>query len=472
MRVLVVTDRYPPDREGGAELSLQTSLAHLPQGVEVQVAALCSTSPVIERAVVDGIPVARIPFSRVWPPHLNIPVGSLSEPAGMLAKLRAACRYVLAGGIKNMASNLSWVRIYAELLFRGNARLFGSLDTDLVAYGPTAKMLGQLAAEVKPDVIHADNLMSGLLVAAMALPVPKCVFVRDNRFFCAQARGAANIEGVSCTTCQFDCLGPLANRTRHLLRKNMSANRESRKIALREFDSVVVASRWMENQVRQLASDRQEVHVVPNPRNEALLAEATKTEGERPAVQPPEVLFVGALYEEKGPLILVELMPELIKEIGNFRLVLAGSGPLEAAIRKRISELELESAVELAGFCSPQQLCTLYRRSTLVVCPSTYPEPFGRVPFEAAIFSRPVVAFQTGGLSENIVDGETGILVPSPSTAELGHAITKLLGDPDRAGRLGRNAARRLRDSDIYRPEANASGLAAVWESTRTQGVA
>jgi glycosyltransferase involved in cell wall biosynthesis len=49
-----------------------------------------------------------------------------------------------------------------------------------------------------------------------------------------------------------------------------------------------------------------------------------------------------------------------------------------------------------------------------------------------------------GGIPENVVPGETGLLVPVGDASALAHAISSLLGDPEEAGRLAREAQRRV----------------------------
>jgi trehalose synthase len=66
---------------------------------------------------------------------------------------------------------------------------------------------------------------------------------------------------------------------------------------------------------------------------------------------------------------------------------------------------------------------------------------------EAMWKERPVVASRVGGIQDQIVDGESGILISDPERLdEFGDAVAALLDDPDRAGRIGRAAKERVRD--------------------------
>jgi trehalose synthase len=88
----------------------------------------------------------------------------------------------------------------------------------------------------------------------------------------------------------------------------------------------------------------------------------------------------------------------------------------------------------------------LQRRSD-VVCQKSLAEGFGLTVAEAMWKSRPVVASAVGGIQDQIVDGETGLLVDPGDLDAFGDAVVGLLTDPARAARLGAQAQARVRES-------------------------
>ena len=136
---------------------------------------------------------------------------------------------------------------------------------------------------------------------------------------------------------------------------------------------------------------------------------------------PPHVLFLGRLSEEKGILDFVEATDGL-------RRVIVGDGPLRARVPGGV------------GFVAPSQVGAYYERAAVVVCPS-HREGYGVAAREAMAHGRPVVAGSVGGLLEAVDDGVTGLLVPPGDPSALRTAIETLLADPDLRGRLG-SAAR------------------------------
>jgi glycosyltransferase involved in cell wall biosynthesis len=161
---------------------------------------------------------------------------------------------------------------------------------------------------------------------------------------------------------------------------------------------------------------------------------------------PPHVLFVGRLSEEKGVL-------ELLEATDGMRRVIVGDGPL----RDRVPDA--------LGFVPPRELGPYYERAAVVVCPSRR-EGFGVVAREAMAYGRPVVASAVGGLLDAVEDGVTGLLVPPRDSAALRAALERLLSDPELRRRLG-GAAREAARQRFSREAATAATLGAYSDATR-----
>jgi len=152
---------------------------------------------------------------------------------------------------------------------------------------------------------------------------------------------------------------------------------------------------------------------------------------------PPHVLYVGRLSEEKG-------VRELAEAARDLPLVVVGDGPLRSLLP------------QTAGFVPPRGLGSYYDRAAVVVVPSRR-EGFGMVAREAMAHGRPVVATAVGGLLDAVEDGVTGLLVPPGDSAELRAALERLLGDAELRARLG--AAARRRALEAASPRAYAAAV-------------
>jgi glycogen(starch) synthase len=123
----------------------------------------------------------------------------------------------------------------------------------------------------------------------------------------------------------------------------------------------------------------------------------------------------------------------------GIRLVLAGSGTQEQALRAQVRSLRLGRSVQFAGQLTTARLAALLGAADLVLAPSLY-EPFGLVALEAAVAGTPLVVSDTGGLAELVEPGVTGIRVRPDDPAALAAGIAAMLADQVGAQRMARNA--------------------------------
>jgi glycosyltransferase involved in cell wall biosynthesis len=173
---------------------------------------------------------------------------------------------------------------------------------------------------------------------------------------------------------------------------------------------VVAASSFLAEAARDLGA--REVRVIPTP------VDLPEDVGEPD--NPPHVLFVGRLSEEKGIL-------EFLEATEGSPRVIVGDGPL----RNRVPEA--------IGWVPPAELGEYYRRAAAVCIPSRR-EGYGMVAREALAHGRPVIATRVGGLVDAVDDGKTGVLVARQDAEALRAAVERVLGDAELRRRLGERA--------------------------------
>ena len=152
---------------------------------------------------------------------------------------------------------------------------------------------------------------------------------------------------------------------------------------------------------------------------------------------PPHVLFVGRLSEEKGIL-------EFLAATEGIARVIVGDGPL----RDRVPDA--------VGFVSPRELGAYYERAAVVVCPSRR-EGYGVAAREAMAHGRPVIATAVGGLLDAVEDGVTGLRVPPRDPVALRSAIERLLGDSELRSALGASGRETARECFALKAAAEAT---------------
>jgi len=110
-----------------------------------------------------------------------------------------------------------------------------------------------------------------------------------------------------------------------------------------------------------------------------------------------------------------------------------------------ILEEGLEEVVTLRGTVPYEELPNVYKAHDILVFPSIWNEPFPLVPLEAMLTGLPVVASTAGGTQEAIQDNQTGLVVEKGNAEALAKAIGKLVENPGVRLELGKNAAQRAR---------------------------
>jgi glycosyltransferase involved in cell wall biosynthesis len=166
------------------------------------------------------------------------------------------------------------------------------------------------------------------------------------------------------------------------------------------------------------------------------------------AEQPEErnyVLTLGRVdIYNKGLDILIPAFQRLHAERPEVRLIIAGDGKDMPALQRMIREAGLEKVVETPGRVDAARKRELLRQSLFVVMPSRY-EGWGIVAIEAAACGKATVGTNIDGLSDSIVDGQTGLLFAREDVADLHAKLRTLVTDAALRERLGRQGRERAR---------------------------
>jgi glycosyltransferase involved in cell wall biosynthesis len=146
----------------------------------------------------------------------------------------------------------------------------------------------------------------------------------------------------------------------------------------------------------------------------------------------PRLVAVGRLQAPKDAVTLIRALAALRGR--PFEAVLVGDGPDRPTVEEEVRRLGLESTVELLG--ERDDVPELLRTADIFVL-SSRSEGLPLSILEAMAARLPVVASNVGGVSEVVVDGDTGLLVPPGDPQSLAAAIERLLEDPVLCRRLG-----------------------------------
>jgi glycosyltransferase involved in cell wall biosynthesis len=203
-------------------------------------------------------------------------------------------------------------------------------------------------------------------------------------------------------------------------------------------ERVITVSEFSRRQlVETLGVTGDHIEVVPNGIDERFApGDGSATRRRHGLGDDPVVLFLGGLKPRKNLAGLLDAWREVARERGDARLLVAGTGPLEAELRRRVAALDLADRVVFAGRIAEADKVGYYHAADLFVSPSSL-EGFGFTVGEAMSCGLPVIVSDRGALPELVVDGEGGFVCPHDDAGALARRILLLLGDAELRGRFG-----------------------------------
>ena len=145
------------------------------------------------------------------------------------------------------------------------------------------------------------------------------------------------------------------------------------------------------------------------------------------------LLFVGDVVRDKGVEVLFQAYAEMEQHLP---LVLIGRAATDLSTSYPWNTRVLQSWPHEA-------VMSAWSRCSIALVPSIWPDPCPTVAIEAMTMGKPVIASCTGGLSDIVIDGETGFLVPPGDPRALREAIQLLLENPERRKHMGNMAMQR-----------------------------
>ncbi len=133
--------------------------------------------------------------------------------------------------------------------------------------------------------------------------------------------------------------------------------------------------------------------------------------------------YAGRLVSKKGVDVLISAMAIVLGNIPGARLLIAGDGPERRRLESQANDLGISGSVQFTGHLDATGTENALAAAWVQAVPSVWEEPFGLVAAESMMRGTAVVASRAGGLTEQVVEGETGYLVPPGDAGALAHAI-------------------------------------------------
>jgi len=162
----------------------------------------------------------------------------------------------------------------------------------------------------------------------------------------------------------------------------------------------------------------------------------------------PVMLTLSRLVPRKGIDTVLEALPAISAAVPGVRYLIAGEGKDRPRLEALARQLGVAPLVRFLGAVPDQDVVALMHLADVFLMPAREERPdvegFGLVFLEANACGTPVIGSTSGGISDAVQDGRTGLLVPPQAPGPLAEAAIRLLNDPDLARRMGETGRARV----------------------------
>lgn len=399
MKILVMTDHFPPDSPGGAgQVSLIQCRALRQLGHDVQVLSARQDESAPADVQVEGVPVHRLKIAYLprWRAYL-----SLHNPAA-------------ARG----------VRAFLE--------------------------------RYRPDVVHAHNVHMYLTYHSLALAkrrgLPVVLTTHDVMSVAYQKLDSYIDPSWRHVPAEFDYrVTPWSQIRKQRFRYFPLRNRIIRRVIASSVDVIVSPSQALLYVLQANGIRAPEMIVFPNGIDPALFETSHEEHAALRAGQGLEgrriILFAGRINRAKGGEQILDALPQIVAQVPDaVLLVLARPGGYGEIMLARARALGVEKHIHFAGWLDGRTLAAAYGAADVCVIPSICFDNFPTVALEAQAAGTPVVATCFGGSREAVTDGETGFIINPYNVEMLAGRITRILLDDALRAEMGARARQRVHD--------------------------
>lgn len=321
------------------------------------------------------------------------------------------------------------------------------------------KTVRDIIRKENPNLIHIHEtllFLSPFIHGKLMRLKPTVHTLHTAFYFCPKASKILPNQEICSYAMGISCLTKGCSKE---INKRLALNMMWRKRVTKKADYVIAPSQYIKGEAVRNGIDREKIEVIPhftekNMRNEYVMPEDNS------------ILFVGRTDPLKGIRELLIALSFMRKKVWKAYIIGIGDGLQE--YEKMAQEIGIQERIVFLNNLEYDELDEYYQKASVVAFPSLSPESFGLVGIEAMSFGRPVVAFDSGGPKEWLVDGKTGFLVKRGDVKGLSFRIGQLLENSSLARRMGLEGQKRL--IECYRKESHGKRVMNVYEEAVRMG--
>jgi glycosyltransferase involved in cell wall biosynthesis len=311
-------------------------------------------------------------------------------------------------------------------------------------FRPQLKELYRLAGilrEARADVVLLQNVYNIWAILLIQALVPTVRYVRSHELYCiALDKTDLDFTEGCRIPHSYTCVKRCRQKVPYPARLGNYLYRKAEILVNKRLFRLLVTSEYMKSNLLLNGFPERKIRVLP--------PYADNIRATPPRTTAPVALFVGRLENNKGGALLLELVAGLPE---GARLDVVGDGALKEKFLAGVEEPGLQGRTVYRGWLEREEVKRAYDEARVVIFPSVWEEPFGRIGLEAMAAGKPVVAFDVGGVRDWLEPGVNGFLVPRGDVAGMAEKTSLLLNDQElclKMGEAGRTRALRLFSRD------------------------
>lgn len=204
----------------------------------------------------------------------------------------------------------------------------------------------------------------------------------------------------------------------------------TQRASIKQAERIIILSKTFIEVMEKQGVPKEKIDVIPHGE----FSFYKKGEQQNLENKDPRILFFGRISPYKGIGVLLDAFGEIKEQLPTARLTIAGEGDMEpyAVQLSNLSDVEV-----INRWISDEEVSRFFEEADLLAVPYIDASQSGVIPI-AYSFGMPVVATNTGGLSEQVTDQETGILVPPKDSQALAQACIELLTNKAKREKMGK----------------------------------
>jgi glycosyltransferase involved in cell wall biosynthesis len=220
--------------------------------------------------------------------------------------------------------------------------------------------------------------------------------------------------------------------------------RKIRNFVVKNTDKIITPSHYLKGIISDWGVSNGKIEVIYNALRFSVDLDVSKEQAQdRIEVKGDVVLSIGRLCSWKGFETLIDIIPDLLKENPNFKLVIVGEGEERKSLEEKIKKLGLENNVKLTGRVLHKNIPLYFKSSEIFILNSEY-EGLSHVILEAMQTGVPIIVSNRGGNPEIIENNFNGFLVEYNNKEQIRKAIMNLHNDKELQKTFIRNSKEKL----------------------------